>query len=130
MAFNQKKLKLYVFVDFSSSYANDNIDQWLDKYKILTDSKKTSLILIGDTSGEGTLTYNEALAERRNESVKDYLIKGGVEESRIKLQIFDQPSQFTAHLKKRKRRTIAVFVDYKQVLTKEWNIYTTEEEQR
>jgi len=92
----------------------------------LLENKKTNLVLIGDTSGEGSLTYNEALAKRRNNSVKDYLVSGGIDESRIELQIFDQPTPFTAHLKERKRRTIAVFVDHKQALTKEWNIYTTE----
>lgn len=95
----------------------------------LSENSKMNLVLIGDTSGEGSLIYNEALAKRRNNSVKDYLVSHGIDASRIELQIFDQPTPFTEHLKKRKRRTIAVFVDHKQVLTKEWNIYTTEEEQ-
>ncbi|PKF61248.1 hypothetical protein CW745_11490 [Psychromonas sp. psych-6C06] len=93
----------------------------------LNESEDVSLILIGDTSGEGSLVYNEALAKRRNHTVKQYLVNRGIDEKRIELQIFDQPTPFTAHLKSRQRRTIAVFVDPKNVLTKEWNIYTTEE---
>ena len=94
--------------------------------KRLADDKKTKLVLIGDTSGEGTLAYNEALAERRNSSIKTYLVSRGVDAGRIEIQIFDQPTSFTAHLKKRHRRTIAVFINQKQILNKEWNIYTSE----
>ena len=85
-----------------------------------------NLVLIGDTSGEGSLTYNRALAKRRNSSIKDYLVSRGLDESRVELQVFAQPTPFTSQLKQRKRRTIAVFIDRKHILTKEWNIYTTE----
>ena len=95
----------------------------------LSNNKEISIILIGDTSDEGSLVYNEALAHRRNIAVKDYLVNKGIDASRIELQIFDQPTRFTAHLKKRKRRTIVVFVDQQKVLTKEWNIYVTKGQQ-
>ncbi|MEI6893930.1 MAG: OmpA family protein [Colwellia sp.] len=114
--------------DFDRSVLNDSELPALEKArKQLQANKNINLVLIGDTSGEGSLMYNEALAKRRNNSVKEYLLRAGIDESRIELQLFDQPTAFTAHLKKRKRRTIAVFVDSQKVLTKEWNIYTTEE---
>lgn len=94
----------------------------------LTENPKTKLVLIGDTSSEGSLAYNEALAKRRHNSVKDYLVSRGIDINRIEMQIFDQPTPFTQYIQSRQRRTIAVFMDQKQVLTKEWNIYTTEEE--
>lgn len=89
------------------------------------------LVLIGDTSGEGSLTYNTALAKRRNKAVKDYLMeKGDIEESRIELEIFSEETAFTSHLKARKRRTIAVFIDKDKIFNEEWHIYTTDPEQQ
>ncbi len=114
--------------DFDRYVLNDSELPALENArKQLQANKNIHLVLIGDTSGEGSLMYNEALAKRRNNSVKEYLLRAGIEESRIELQLFDQPTAFTAYLKKRKRRTIAVFVDSQKILTKEWNIYTTEE---
>jgi OOP family OmpA-OmpF porin len=119
-----------VAFDFDrSAIRKSELDTLKDALDRLNKSQTMELVLIGDTSGEGSLIYNEALAKRRNNAVKDYLVSHGIDESRIELQIFDQPTRFTAHIKKRKRRTIAVFLDHQQILTKEWNIYTTEEKQ-
>lgn len=96
----------------------------------LQNNVQTQLVLIGDTSHEGTNDYNKALAERRNQSVKVYLMEKGIDCARIQLQTFDQKTPFTALLKARKRRTIAVFIDKDKVFTETWHLYTTEAENK
>ena len=94
----------------------------------LSKNRKIKLILIGDTSGEGSLEYNEKLAVRRNLAVKNYLLSWGVEKERVEVQVFDEPTPFTQHLKSRKRRTIAVFIEKTNVYQKDWTIFTTDQE--
>ncbi len=45
--------------------------------------KGKSIRLIGRTDPRGTEEYNEKLGQERAKSVKDYLVKSGVEEARI-----------------------------------------------
>lgn len=113
-----------------SSILKENIPQLDRAVEHLQNNSQTKLVLIGDTSGEGELKYNEALAARRNESVKAYLMRKGVQASRIEMQIFDQQTPFTAHLKVRKRRTIAIFIDKDKIYNEAWHIYTTDLENK
>jgi len=88
------------------------------------------LMLIGDTSSEGTLQYNESLADRRNLAVKYYLVSKGIDKARIETKVFDEKGQYTDQLKQRKRRTIAVLVDQHKSFTEAWHIYTTDPENK
>ncbi|WP_166738766.1 OmpA family protein [Psychromonas algarum] len=120
-------------IDFkfdSSELLEENMIDLIRAVATLKQNPDTKLVLIGDTSGEGSLEYNSALAERRNLSVRSYLISKGVEESRVEMETFNQPTSFTSHLKLRKRRTIAVFIDTDKVFDEAWNIYTSDPENK
>ncbi len=49
-----------------------------------------SVMLAGHTDTSGTMAYNEGLAERRNESVRDYVTARGVSDMRISSQSFGE----------------------------------------
>jgi OmpA-OmpF porin, OOP family len=51
--------------------------------KIMKDNTELNLDISGHTDNTGDATKNQTLSENRAQSVKDYLIKKGVEESRI-----------------------------------------------
>jgi len=117
---------------FDSSVIMDiNKDRLADAIERLQKNPDVKLVLIGDTSGEGTLEYNTGLAKRRNQAVENYLVnEGGIDESRIELQTFSEETYFTSHLQVRKRRTIAVFLDNDKIFNEEWHIYTTDPEHK
>ncbi|RJG47963.1 OmpA family protein [Motilimonas pumila] len=94
---------------------------------ILQQKPQAKVILVGDTSSEGSLSYNSALAERRNQAVKAALMQQGVSSSRIETQVFNQDTNLTQYLKKRQRRTIAVISHNEHSVTSEWNIYSSQE---
>ena len=84
------------------------------------------MILVGDTSPEGTNEYNKALAQRRTGVIKDALIENGIAPERISEQEFTQVTELTKHLKKRERRTIAVITSNQMEPVKKWTIYSSE----
>jgi OmpA-OmpF porin, OOP family len=49
----------------------------------MKDNTELNLDISGHTDNTGDATKNQTLSENRAQSVKDYLIKKGVEESRI-----------------------------------------------
>lgn len=98
--------------------------------EILNEDLQLKLVLIGDTSGEGSLKYNEGLAQRRNQAVKDYLVEKGIPEIRIETQTFDKATIFAEQLKQRKRRTIAIFIDKHKAFDEAWHVYTTDPESK
>lgn len=113
----------------SSKILDETRIELIKAIEILQQNPDVKLVLIGDTSSEGTLAYNAALAERRDKAVKGYITRNGsIDPSRIETQTFNQQTPFTAHLKERKRRTIAVFIDKDKEFQTEWNIYTTDSE--
>lgn len=95
--------------------------------QILQQKPQAKVILVGDTSSEGSLSYNSALAERRNQAVKAALVRQGIASDRIETQVFNQDTNLTQYLKKRKRRTIAVISHNEHSVTSEWNIYSSQE---
>ncbi|WP_434341331.1 OmpA family protein [Motilimonas cestriensis] len=95
---------------------------------VLKQSPETQLILIGDTSSEGSLEYNNALAERRNQTVKAALIAQGIAASRIETQVFSDDTQLTHFLKKRQRRTFAVFSRGGFQVDQAWTIFSSEQQ--
>lgn len=113
----------------SSMILDETRIELIKAIEILQQNPDVKLVLIGDTSSEGTLEYNAALAERRDKAVKGYITRNGnIDPERIETQTFNQQTPFTAHLKERKRRTIAVFIDKNKEFETQWNIYTTDSE--
>ena len=100
-----------------------------DLAQALSQSPEMNVILIGDTSSEGSLAYNTALAERRNQAVKAALITQGIAASHIESQVFTDDTQLTHLLKKRERRTIAVFSHGEFQVDQAWTIFTSDQVQ-
>jgi outer membrane protein OmpA-like peptidoglycan-associated protein len=53
-------------------------------YKYLNSNKNTKIIILGHTDHYGSNDYNKVLSEKRAKSVVDYLIKAGLNKTRIK----------------------------------------------
>lgn len=96
-------------------------------FNLLEQKPQAKVILVGDTSPEGTDQYNKALAQRRTGVIKDALIENGIAPERISEQEFTQVTELTKHLKKRERRTIAVITSNQMELVKKWTIYSSEQ---
>jgi OOP family OmpA-OmpF porin len=54
-----------------------------ENIKILKANPKVKIRIAGYTSAKGTEDYNQQLSERRAESVKDYLVQGGIAPDRL-----------------------------------------------
>jgi len=81
----------HVFFDFDKSNLRpDGINQLNKLYRIMTDNPNYSVELQAHTDAKGTDSYNIALAQRRKNSVKQYLVNKGISASRITYQIFGE----------------------------------------
>jgi outer membrane beta-barrel protein len=70
--------------DFNSVAISENGKTILNhNITLLKKDPKIIIRVAGYTSASGTEAYNQALSERRAASVKDYLVNGGIDESRI-----------------------------------------------
>ena len=67
---------------------------FVDKVQVVAEYLKTNtdkgVILYGNTDDKGQISYNRRLAERRAENVKKYLVKHGIDSTRIKIQIYGE----------------------------------------
>jgi OOP family OmpA-OmpF porin len=84
-----------------------------------------SILIVGDTSDEGTDDYNQALGLRRADAVVKNLKQYGVDESTI-IEFVYNDKLLTSIMKKRKRRTIVRVVYYVKEYEPKWDIYTVE----
>lgn len=109
-----------------SSLSDREYKRVLEMAEFLKKYTQTSLYLIGDTSKEGSDSYNKALAQRRIDSVLNVLLKQGINRDRFKQEIYSFKNHIPEELKGRNRRMIAVlqwpddFKDYKV----QWNIFS------
>ena len=53
-------------------------------YEYLNSNKNTKITILGHTDHYGSANYNQVLSEKRAKSVVDYLIKAGLNKTRIK----------------------------------------------
>ncbi len=124
----QEKVEiLTIEFDFDKYQVRQDQLATLDKiYGYLNDNDQARVILVGDTSPEGTDAYNQNLAQQRSAAIKQQLINRGIADSRISEQEYYQETAITRQLKTRNRRTIAVL--FRPVMTTErkWDIYTSE----
>ena len=123
-----EKLKVVsVAFDFDKYAIKPEHDEPLTKLvELLTEYPKSTVTLVGDTSSEGTNTYNKALAKKRTGVIKVALVQRGIDASRISEQEFTQITSLTEHLHKRKRRTIAVVRVEDMEVNQAWDIFTSE----
>lgn len=89
----------------------------------LREDSQASLTLIGDTSSEGSLEYNTALAQRRNQAIANALVATGIARDRIASQVFSEQTQLTSYLKQRQRRTIAVISHGEFQAEQAWDVF-------
>ncbi|MCE2570731.1 OmpA family protein [Motilimonas eburnea] len=89
----------------------------------LREDSKASLTLIGDTSAEGSLEYNTALAQRRNQAIANALVATGISRERIASQVFSEQTKLTQYLKQRQRRTIAVISHGEFQAEQAWDVF-------
>lgn len=84
------------------------------------------ILLVGDTSAEGSDKYNEGLGKRRADALIHELVANGFPRDRIVGFVWNQDAMIGI-LKKRERRTIVRVVYRMEESVNKWNIYTTEE---
>ncbi|MFB2681252.1 OmpA family protein [Shewanella mangrovisoli] len=95
----------------------------VDKFKTFNDAK---VILIGDTSPEGSDEYNHKLAQRRVAEITRILVEQGIPESNITKQVYFKSNAIPEEFKARKHRIIAV-AQWKNSGTEiSWNIFSSE----
>ena len=80
-----------VLFDFDKSNIKPEGAAILDRLvAFMNENKDKSVNLAGHTDSIGTEAYNQRLSERRANSAKDYLIKRGVDASRVSAQGFGE----------------------------------------
>lgn len=74
-----------VFFDYNKfDIRPDQVPTLQNNARVLKENPKSILTLEGHCDERGTEEYNLALGERRSNAVKEYLVRLGVEESRLK----------------------------------------------
>lgn len=91
----EKKLVIKVenvvtlYFDFDKSIVRDREKQVLDSiYNVLQETSTTTIQISGYTDGLGTVEYNNKLSDRRAKACADYLIKKGIDKTRISFVSF------------------------------------------
>jgi len=80
-----------VLFDFDKSNVKPEAGAILDRLvAFMNENKDKKVSLAGHTDSIGTEAYNLRLSERRVNSVKDYVVKKGVDSSRISGQGFGE----------------------------------------
>ena len=75
--------------------------------------KKYKILVVGNTDRSGKKLYNQGLAIKRAEIVKDHLVKSGIMEDFVELKSIGEsfPDILTAdHLKKKQNRRVGVYI--------------------
>jgi outer membrane protein OmpA-like peptidoglycan-associated protein len=125
--FSEQPVVVTVSFDYDKSLIRaDQESKVAELSKMLKQTPQASVVLIGDTSSEGTNDYNRALAKRRTAAIKQALEQRGINVARISEQEFTEVTFYTEKLKQRKRRTIAVFYHPEMSATQQWDIFTSE----
>ncbi|KKC99095.1 OmpA family protein [Photobacterium halotolerans] len=121
---------LSVYFNFDDDHIRmDQSDSFDELLAIMNDNHEAKVILVGDTSPEGTDAYNDALAKRRTGVIKEALVLNGIAPERISEQRYSQITSLTQFLKVRKRRTIAVITKPEMTVKPAWTIFSSEQTQ-
>jgi len=86
-----------VFFDYNSSSVGSESSKVLDvQITWLKDSPQIKITIEGHCDERGTREYNIALGEKRALSVKNYLVNGGIDSSRIQIISYgkERPAYF------------------------------------
>ncbi|MDN2483146.1 OmpA family protein [Vibrio agarivorans] len=95
-------------------------------YEYLFEHDNANVVLVGDTSPEGTEEYNHQLAQKRSNAIRQQLVARGIDDARISEQEYYQITTITEQMDERNRRTIAVIEHPTTEHQIAWDIFTSE----
>ncbi len=116
-----------IFYDFDKATLRPESKKALDEMiKMLNDNPNVTIELGAHTDRKGTDQYNERLAQRRAQSVVDYLIAGGIEAARLEAKGYGERVPKTINKKMAKQFD---FLKEGDVLTEEFILALPPEQQ-
>ena len=116
-----------IFYDFDKATLRPESKKALDEMiKMLYDNPNVTIELGAHTDRKGTDQYNERLAQRRAQSVVDYLIAGGIEAARLEAKGYGESVPKTINKKMAKQFD---FLKEGDVLTEEFILALPPEQQ-
>ena len=116
-----------IFYDFDKATLRPESKKALDEMiKMLNDNPNVTIELGAHTDRKGTDQYNERLAQRRAQSVVDYLIAGGIEAARLEAKGYGESVPKTINKKMAKQFD---FLKEGDVLTEEFSLALPPEQQ-
>lgn len=116
-----------IFYDFDKATLRPESQKALDEMiKMLNDNPNVTIELGAHTDRKGTDQYNERLAQRRAQSVVDYLIAGGIEKERLEAKGYGESVPKVINKKMAKNYD---FLNEGDVLTEEFILTLTPEQQ-
>lgn len=116
-----------IFYDFDKATLRPESKKALDEMiKMLNDNPNATIELGAHTDRKGTDQYNERLAQRRAQSVVDYLIAGGIEAARLEAKGYGESVPKTINKKMAKQFD---FLKEGDVLTEEFILALPPEQQ-
>ena len=116
-----------IFYDFDKATLRPESKKALDEMiKMLNDNPNVTIELGAHTDRKGTNQYNERLAQRRAQSVVDYLIAGGIEAARLEAKGYGESVPKTINKKMAKQFD---FLKEGDVLTEEFILALPPEQQ-
>lgn len=116
-----------IFYDFDKATLRPESQKALDEIiKMLNDNPNVTIELGAHTDRKGTDQYNERLAQRRAQSVVDYLIAGGIDTERLEAKGYGESVPKVINKKMAKSFD---FLKEGDVLTEEFILMLTPEQQ-
>lgn len=116
-----------IFYDFDKATLRPESQKALDEMiKMLNDNPNVTIELGAHTDRKGSDQYNERLAQRRAQSVVDYLIAGGIEKERLEAKGYGESIPKVINKKMAKNYD---FLNEGDVLTEEFILTLTPEQQ-
>ena len=116
-----------IFYDFDKATLRPESQKALDEMiKMLNDNPNVTIELGAHTDRKGSDQYNERLAQRRAQSVVDYLIAGGIEKERLEAKGYGESVPKVINKKMAKNYD---FLNEGDVLTEEFILMLTPEQQ-
>ena len=116
-----------IFYDFDKATLRPESQKALDEMiKMLNDNPNVTIELGAHTDRKGSDQYNERLAQRRAQSVVDYLIAGGIEKERLEAKGYGESVPKVINKKMAENYD---FLNEGDVLTEEFILTLTPEQQ-
>ena len=116
-----------IFYDFDKATLRPESQEALDEIiKVLTDNPNITIEMGAHTDRKGSETYNEGLAQRRAQSVVDYLIEAGIPSDRLTAMGYGKSEPKTVTHKMAEENE---FLEEDAVLTEEFILTLTPEQQ-